>query len=210
VERVNEYAEIEQEPPHVLRDSQPPPSVSGTVEKKIFSLTLRQWPAHGSISIRNLEMRYSPSQPLVLKKVSFDIPAGSKVGIVGRTGAGKSSIVGSLFRMVEPSGGSITIDGIDISTIGLHDLRSRLTIIPQDPILFAGTIRSNLDPFGDFDDEMLWSCLKRVHTSNITLDTHVAEGGLNYSNGERQLLCLARALLKNSRVTVFDEGIFQS
>ncbi|KAL7746446.1 Transporter of the ATP-binding cassette (ABC) [Sorochytrium milnesiophthora] len=210
VERVVEYLEIEQEAPAVIPGQRPPAS----------------WPAEGAISVRNLVVKYTPVLPPVLKDVSFDVRGGEKIGVVGRTGAGKSTLAIAFFRIMEASQGTITVDGVDIAHIGLEDLRSRLTIIPQDPVLFEGTIRSNLDVFDEHDDMALWTALRRVHlnqeetvqasssddtgssdaTPNISLDSPVCEGGANLSVGQRQLLTLARALLRRSKVIVMDES----
>ncbi|KAG0126624.1 P-loop containing nucleoside triphosphate hydrolase protein [Tuber indicum] len=176
------------------------------------------WPEHGEITMRNVEMRYRDGLPLVLKGFSIHINGGERIGIVGRTGAGKSSIMSGLFRLVELSAGSIEIDGVDISKIGLHDLRSKLAIIPQDPTLFCGTVRSNLDPFGKHTDEELWGALRQanlvedvpadgaVPSGRITLDGVVEEEGMNFSSGQRQLMALARALVRGSRIIVCDEA----
>ena len=163
-------------------------------------------------------MRYRVGLPLVLKGMTMHVKGGERIGIVGRTGAGKSSIMSTLFRLVELSGGHITIDGLDISTLGLHDLRSRLAIIPQDPTLFRGTVRSNLDPFSEHTDLELWSALRQADlvphdatledkdSSRIHLDSVVEEDGLNFSLGQRQLMALARALVRGSRIIVCDEA----
>lgn len=178
------------------------------------------WPEKGEIVFDNVEMRYRENLPLVLKQLSMHIAGGERVGIVGRTGAGKSSIMSTLFRLVEISSGSITIDGINISTIGLCDLRSRLAIIPQDPTLFQGTVRSNLDPFNEHTDLALWSALRqadlvpagveltesRADASRIHLDSIVEEDGLNFSLGQRQLMALARALVRGSQIIICDEA----
>ncbi|KAL2196226.1 P-loop containing nucleoside triphosphate hydrolase protein [Corynascus similis CBS 632.67] len=204
----------------------------------------KSWPEKGEIVFDNVEMRYRAGLPLVLQGLSMHIQGGERIGIVGRTGAGKSSIMSTLFRLVELSGGHITIDGLDISTIGLHDLRSRLAIIPQDPTLFRGTVRSNLDPFGEHTDLELWSALRQADlvsddagpssdtegaannsdnqdnnnnnnnnnnatketSSRIHLDTVVEEDGLNFSLGQRQLMALARALVRGSQIIVCDEA----
>ncbi|PNH41405.1 hypothetical protein VD0004_g5703 [Verticillium dahliae] len=179
------------------------------------------WPEKGEIIFDNVEMRYRAQLPLVLSGLSMHVAGGERVGIVGRTGAGKSSIMSTLFRLVELSGGHIIIDGIDISTIGLHDLRSRLAIIPQDPTLFRGTVRSNLDPFHEHTDLELWSALRQADlvpadarpdeprtkdSPRVHLDMVVEEDGLNFSLGQRQLMALARALVRGARIIVCDEA----
>ncbi|KAF2794971.1 ABC multidrug transporter-like protein [Melanomma pulvis-pyrius CBS 109.77] len=175
------------------------------------------WPEVGEIVFENVQMRYREGLPLVLKGLDMHVHAGERIGVVGRTGAGKSSIMSTLFRLVELSGGSITIDGVDISTIGLHDLRSKLAIIPQDPTLFKGTIRSNLDPFHEHSDLDLWSALRQADlvsnestmedkSGRIHLDSVVEEEGLNFSLGQRQLMALARALVRGSQIIVCDEA----
>jgi len=182
----------------------------------------QSWPAKGDIIFDNVQMRYRKGLPLVLNGFNLSVKGGEHIGIVGRTGAGKSSILSTLFRVVELSGGSITIDDIDIAKVGLQDLRSRLVIIPQDPVLFRGTIRSNLDPFDERTDLDLWSALRQVDlvdhglpnncipsedgTGRITLDTVVEEEGLNFSLGERQMMALARALVRGSQIIVCDEA----
>lgn len=221
VERIDYYGrEIEQEAPaHTI----PVPE---------------EWPSRGEVVFSDAHLRYRPGLPYALEQFDLHIQPGERVGIVGRTGAGKSTIIMALFRMVELAQGKIVIDGIDISTIGLNDLRSRMSIIPQDPTLFAGTIRSNLDPFNTRTDEELWAALQQAHlvednhssttetpattkeiaidsknsnnnntpSSQITLDSIVEEGGANFSLGQRQLLALARALVRNSKITICDEA----
>lgn len=178
------------------------------------------WPQKGEIVFHDVHMRYRPQLPLALEGFNLHVKPGERIGIVGRTGAGKSSITMALFRMVELAKGRIEVDGIDIRTVGLQDLRSRVSIIPQDPTLFAGTVRSNLDPFNSHADLELWSALRQsqlVDASNsskeeensqshINLETTVEEEGRNFSLGQRQLLAFARALVRGSQIIVCDEA----
>ncbi|CAE7780183.1 Abcc1 [Symbiodinium pilosum] len=159
------------------------------------------WPSQGNIQVDKVVMRYREGLPVVLDEICLDIQAGQRVGIVGRTGCGKSSFLSTLLRLVELEAGSIAIDNVDISKIGLHDLRSKVAMIPQDPAILTGTVRFNLDPFGAKSDEELWEVLEKSQLkprieSAGGLDSKVEEGGGNYSVGELQLLCLARALLR--------------
>ncbi len=200
------------------------------------------WPEHGEIIYEAVQMRYRPELPLVVDNFSLQIRAGGRIGIVGRTGAGKSTVLSTLFRLTELVGGRIMIDGVDISRVGLHELRAQLAIIPQDPTLFRGTVRSNIDPFNKHTDLELWDALRQAHllspqasnnketddpddpdsdddqnektadnpnaheSPRVTLDAPVAEEGLNFSLGQRQLLALARALLRGVRIVLIDEG----
>ncbi|WJZ81955.1 hypothetical protein VitviT2T_001758 [Vitis vinifera] len=196
VERLEQYTNIPSEAPEVIESNRPPVS----------------WPAIGEVEIYDLKVRYRLNAPLVLQGISCKFGGGQKIGIVGRTGSGKTTLISALFRLVEPTEGQIIIDGINISTIGLHDLRSRLGIIPQEPTLFSGSIRCNLDPLSLHTDEEIWEVLEKcqlrgaVQEKKEGLDSLVVLDGSNWSMGQRQLFCLGRALLKRSRILVLDEA----
>lgn len=226
VERLHHYAyKLPQEANFHITETAPPPD----------------WPSEGRMEFANVSMSYKPDLPPALLNFNASVRGGEKIGICGRTGAGKSTIMTAIYRLVEIQQGTISIDGIDVSRLGLHELRSKLSIIPQDPVLFQGTVRSNIDPFGDYSDAELWDALRRawlvdrtelarvqeleargINTSEIIknggevsrsyglpkfhLDRNVDDEGSNYSLGERQLLALATALVRNTRILILDEA----
>eukprot|EP00698_Gefionella_okellyi_P000239 TRINITY_DN1020_c0_g1_i1.p1 TRINITY_DN1020_c0_g1~~TRINITY_DN1020_c0_g1_i1.p1 ORF type:complete len:1346 (-),score=399.84 TRINITY_DN1020_c0_g1_i1:1124-5134(-) len=196
IERVMEFTHMPQEPAGVIETNRPPAN----------------WPSEGTVTFEKASMRYRDGLPLVVQDLSVQFKGGEKIGVVGRTGAGKSSVMLLLFRIVEAAGGRVLLDGIDVSQIGLDDLRSKLAIIPQEPFLFSGTLRDNLDPFHEFEDAKLWDVLELVQLKQVIeakegqLLTVVAESGENFSVGQRQLICLGRALLRGSKVLLMDEA----
>ncbi|OBA23065.1 hypothetical protein METBIDRAFT_9382 [Metschnikowia bicuspidata var. bicuspidata NRRL YB-4993] len=210
VERLSEYAfRLPQEAPALISETTPHES----------------WPDTGMIRFENASLAYRPGLPLVLKSLNMDVKPREKIGVCGRTGAGKSSIMAALYRLSELESGKIEIDGIDISQLGLHTLRSKLSIIPQDPVLFKGTIRKNLDPFGESSEEELWTALTRAgliesgkmalikaqaqlsdNLHKFHLEREVDHDGANFSLGERQLISFARALVRGSKILILDEA----
>ncbi|GAB2293397.1 ATP-binding cassette sub- C member 8 [Dionaea muscipula] len=196
VERIKQFMHIQPEPPAIVEEHRPPPS----------------WPSEGRIELQDLKVRYRPNAPLVLKGITCTMKEGTRVGVVGRTGSGKTTLISCLFRLVEPQSGRILIDDLDICSIGLKDLRVNLSIIPQEPTLFRGSVRTNLDPFGLYSDDEIWKALDKCQLKGTIsslpkqLDSSVSDEGENWSAGQRQLFCLGRVLLKRNKILVLDEA----
>lgn len=196
VERIKQYMNISPEPPAIVEDNRPPSS----------------WPSKGRIVLQDVKIRYRPNAPLVLKGITCTFKEGTRVGIVGRTGSGKTTLITALFRLVELDSGTILIDNLDISSIGLKDLRMKLSVIPQEPTLFKGSIRTNLDPLGLHSDDEIWKALEKCQLKSTIsslpncLDSSVSDEGENWSMGQRQLFCLGRVLLKQNKILILDEA----
>ena len=193
VERVLEYTRLGSEPGYTIKTLPP-----------------KHWPCDGHVSFKNVYMRYYPGGPVVLKNLTFEIQPRTKLGIVGRTGDGKSSIISALLRMPEAEG-EIFIDGVCITDVQLQESRKCISVLGQSPVLFSGSLRKNLDPLEEYTDDELWSAIKEVKLTSLVenldgqLDHQLFEGGENLSTGERQLICLARTLLKRSKIVILDE-----
>ncbi|KAI4354231.1 hypothetical protein L6164_003118 [Bauhinia variegata] len=196
VERIKQFIHIPAEPPAIVEDNRPPSS----------------WPFRGRIELKALQIRYRPNAQIVLNEITCTFKEGNRVGVVGRTGSGKTTLISALFRLVEPAAGEILIDGINICSIGLKDLRMKLSIIPQEPTLFKGSIRTNLDPLGLYSDDEIWKALEKCQLKATIarlpnlLNSFVSDEGENWSMGQRQLFCLGRVLLKRNRILVLDEA----